>query len=104
MDSGLRQLLAHYAATVQPLAPPAPLGNAGGLSGASLWRFPSGRGLLIARRWPAEGPGPHELARMHDWLAMARHLGYIPAPLAGSDGRTFYETSEGLCELSPWLE
>ena len=88
MDEDLRAVLAGFPAAARPLTAPEPLGNAGGTSGARLWRFASGRGILVARAWPPDGPGPADLEQIHGWLAEAEGLGFVPVPVPGLDGRT----------------
>ncbi len=103
----LARLLAGYPALERPSAPPEPLGNAGGLSGARLWRYASGRGLLVARAWPPEGPNVAALERIHRWLRAANGpepgLGFLPVPLPALDGRTVHELGGRLWEVAPWL-
>jgi homoserine kinase type II len=99
----LSAVLACYPAIARPLSGPEPLGNAGGSSGARLWRFRSGRGLLVARAWPPDGPDREVLERVHRWLARATGLGFVPAPLPGLDGRSIRERSGRLWEVAPWL-
>jgi homoserine kinase type II len=100
----LSAVLARYPAIVRPCAAPEPLGNAGGGSGARLWRFASGRGSLVARAWPVDGPPEVVLLRIHEWLATAARLGMIPAPIAGLDGRTLQACAGRYWEITPWLE
>jgi homoserine kinase type II len=82
---------------------PCSLGNAGGLSGSSLWRFRAGLGELVLRAWPVDGRPREAIERVHGWVLAAAPLGFVPAPLAGLDGRTLYEKSGRLCELTPWM-
>src|SRR5947209_8367451 len=51
----LGAILSRYPAIARPLAEPECLGNAGGGSGVRLWRYASGRGVLVARAWPSPG-------------------------------------------------
>jgi homoserine kinase type II len=98
-----RAILSLYPAAEQPLAPPESLGNAGGSSGALLWRFRSGRGQRVLRGWPPDGPGADELARIHGWLRRLEHLTFIPRPLPARDGRTLHEHAGRVWEVAPWL-
>lgn len=95
-------ILSRYPAIIRPTSAPEPLGNAGGGSGARLWRFASGRGALVARAWPPDGPGRPELERIHRWLAEAEDLGFVPVPIAATDGRTLHDHAGLLWEVSPW--
>jgi Ser/Thr protein kinase RdoA (MazF antagonist) len=96
-------VLACYPASIQPLSAPEALGNAGGASGARLWRFATGRGLLVARAWPADGPRRADVDQIHRWLIAAADLGFVPVPLEGLDGQTCREHGGRLWEITPWL-
>jgi homoserine kinase type II len=99
----LERLLALYPAQARPLAPPTPLANAGGFSGARLWRFDSGLGPLVAREWPAVGPSPDALRRIHGWLVRLADLDFIPQPLTTLDGRTLVTHEVHVWEVTRWL-
>jgi Ser/Thr protein kinase RdoA (MazF antagonist) len=103
MNGAIAALLDHYAAGVRPLGPVEPLGNAGGLSGAKLFRFRSGRGQLVARRWPDAGRSLADLAIIHGQLRKAGDLGFVPVPLLALDGRTAIEFAGHVWEIAPWL-
>ncbi len=98
----LTRLTELYPAQARPLVPPVPLGNAGGLSGARLWRFESGAGPMVARAWPPDGPGPDALRTIHGWLARLTDLDFIPAPVATLDGRTLIDLDGRSWEVAPW--
>ncbi len=104
MYSQVESILERYPNSLRPSSPPAALGNAGGKSGASLFRFESTAGPLVLRRWPSRGLSRVEIERIHDWLALATGLSFIPAPLRALDGSTLQvDDSGGVWELSPWL-
>jgi Ser/Thr protein kinase RdoA (MazF antagonist) len=92
-----------YPADTRPITKVASLGNAGGLSGASLYRFRAGRGELVARRWPDGRRTPTVLANIHDWVGRAGDLGFVPVPLPTLDGRTVVEWHDQTWEISPWM-
>lgn len=92
-----------YPAPFRPTGPPIPLGNAGGYSGARLWRIAAPVGPIVLRLWPPDGPGRDGLEVIHGWLARARDLGFVPAPIPATDGRTTLEVEGRLWELAPWL-
>jgi Ser/Thr protein kinase RdoA (MazF antagonist) len=93
-----------YPADTRPITKVAMLGNAGGLSGASLYRFRAGRGELVARRWPdGRRTLPAVLANIHDWVARAGDLGFVPVPLPTLDGRTIVELGGRIWEIAPWM-
>ncbi len=100
---GWPAVLALYPARARPIAPPEPLGNAGGLSGARLWRFASGVGPLVARAWPVDGPDLASLGRVHGWLAEAGDLGFLPVPIPTLDGRTAVPDDGRIWEVAPWM-
>jgi Ser/Thr protein kinase RdoA (MazF antagonist) len=102
VPDALSHLLALYPAPARALAPPTPLGNAGGGSGARLWRFDSGHGPLVARAYPPDGPGPAVLARIHGWIARLADLDFIPVPLATLDGPTLVVLDASCWEVAPW--
>ena len=99
-----RTVLSRYPSAVRPSAGPEPLGNAGGLSGSLLWRFRAGPRALVLRAWPADGPPRPALERVHAWLAEAGPLGFVPVPIAATDGRTLVGHAGRLWEVGPWLE
>ncbi len=103
MISDLNAILTLYPSIAQPTLPPEPLGNAGGLSGARLWRYRSGLGLLVARAWPPDGPDRAVLEEIHAWLSATDPLGFVPVPIPGRDGRTLYEHHDRLWEITPWM-
>jgi homoserine kinase type II len=98
----LTAVLALYPAGERPVAPPEALGNAGGGSGATLWRYRSGRGIRVVRAWPIDGPRPQDLERIHGWLRRVSALDFVPVPLEALDGRTFHDRAGRLWELAPW--
>jgi Ser/Thr protein kinase RdoA (MazF antagonist) len=85
------------------MAEPEALGNAGGNSGVSLWRFDSGRGPLVARAWPTDGIDAGQLGQIHEWLFMANGLGFIPVPIRDRMGRTVQQLGGRLWDVSPWM-
>jgi homoserine kinase type II len=99
----LESILARYPADVRQISAIEPLGNHGGSSGARLWRFRSGRGLLVARLWPRDGPAREHLQRVHSWLAQAETLDFVPVPIPDRDGRTLHDRGGRLWELTRWL-
>jgi homoserine kinase type II len=104
MLDDLKAVLDRYPAIARPLGPPEPLGNAGGLSGSRLWRYPSGRGRLVARAWPEDGPPRLAIEQIHRWLRETNDLGFVPVPLAALDGRALQEHGGRLWEVAPWLD
>lgn len=103
MDAELAPVLALYPSSIRPIGPPVFMGNAGGGSGARLWKFATAQGPLVARAWPPEHPNRPTLAQIHGWLARASRLGFIPVPIAGLDGGTIQGRGGRLWEVTPWL-
>ncbi len=99
----IEQILAPYPRRYQPLAEAEPLGGAGGLSGARLWRYHSTEGVLALRAWPPHGPGRAHLEQVHRWLSLAVGLGFIPDPIQDRAGRTLQEYEGRFWELAPWM-
>lgn len=83
-----------------------PLGNAGGFSGASIWKLESAQGPLCVRRWPAEHPNVERLRFIHSVQFVARQNGllYVPEPKLTERGSTFCQDVEGrLWEVTEWM-
>jgi Ser/Thr protein kinase RdoA (MazF antagonist) len=99
----VEEILSRYPWRAQPVSPPQPLGGAGGLSGARLWRYPSAQGPLVLRAWPPHGTGREHIERVHRWLLMTADLGFIPIPIRDQQGRTIGEYDGRLWEITPWL-
>jgi Ser/Thr protein kinase RdoA (MazF antagonist) len=97
------ELLSQYPLDCRPLSKPQSLGNAGGASGAVLWRYESGRGVLVARAWPDPGRTLDEIERIHGWLSETSDLGFVPIPLRTMDGRTVLPFGGRIWDLSPWM-
>lgn len=97
-------ILAHYPPDCRPSVVDF-LANAGGLSGARIWRIVAPRGTLALRCWPIEHPTPERLQFIHAALrhAAARGVAFLPVPLTTTDGATFVNHAGHLWELTPWL-
>jgi homoserine kinase type II len=103
LDQAARQVLAQYpgfhaSETVLPV------GNAGGFSGARLWRLRAD-GPLCLRAWPPGSTSPERLRWLHGLLDTAREAGlsFVPAVLRTSRGTTWIEHSGRLWELTSWM-
>jgi homoserine kinase type II len=98
-------ILGRYPAVARPLSEPEALGNAGGLSGARLWRYSAGLGPLVVRAWPPgpDGPTREALERLHGWLLQVGRIGFVPIPVQDREGRTVQQCGGRLWELSPWM-
>ncbi|MDB5351545.1 MAG: hypothetical protein JWN86_2792 [Planctomycetota bacterium] len=102
MIASLATVLSRYPAAIRPLTPPESLGNAGGLSGARLWRFRSQLGPTVARAWPPGVTRTH-LAQIHGWLKRADRLDFVAAPFAAIDGATFQAENGIFWEVCRWM-
>lgn len=103
MNGALRAVLSRYPSWARPTSDPEPLGNAGGFSGARIWRVATARGILAARAWPVDGPDRAALSRLHALLAGAGGLGFLPVPIPAMDGRTVVAAEGLLWEVAPWM-
>jgi homoserine kinase type II len=101
--SVLDRVLARYPASLRPLSPPAPLGNAGGQSGSRLWRFWTGRGPYVVRAWPVDGPPAGRIREIHGWLQQLSGLDFIPVPEGDRFGETVQLAAGHCWEVSPWM-
>ena len=81
-----------------------PLGNAGGFSGARLWRLSTRSGTWCLRRWPKEYRRD-QLEFVHQVLRYAGRQGcqIVPIPIAALDGSTYLARHGYLWELTEWL-
>ena len=66
------------------------LGNAGGFSGARLWRIRSDDKCYCLRRWPREHPSRQRLSFIHRVLRHVASQGveFVPIPLETRSGET----------------
>lgn len=106
MDSrSVRHVLAAYDWLPSCLGPIQPLGNAGGFSGAELWRIEFPDQWLCLRRWPASHPSRSRLEFIHQVLFHAHRKGFrqFPLPYRTRDQRTFVSYEQRLWELTPWI-
>jgi len=80
------------------------LGNAGGFSGARLWRVDTGEEQFCLRAWPRE----QNSERLHWMHRVLSHLqqtpfGELPFPVPTDSGETIVNDRGTLWELSRWL-
>ena len=103
LDALLMGVLSEYPKSLQACSDPEALGNAGGLSGARIWRYESGVGTVAVRAWPQHRPERQTLERIHARLAEAAFLEFVPSPHAARDGATIQEAGSRFWEVSPWM-
>ncbi len=79
------------------------LGNAGGFSGARLWRIDSDRGDFCLRRWPKNSAV--NLAAIHQTLLVAHQAGLpVAAPILGLGQQTItLDAEQASWELAYWM-
>lgn len=82
-----------------------PLGNAGGFSGARLWKVVSPTQPLCLRRWPRQHPPADHLGWIHHVLRSCFDQGcsFLPVPLLSDQGQSFVRHDGCLWELAPWM-
>lgn len=81
------------------------LGNAGGFSGARLWKITTPAGTLCLRRWPPAYPTEAVLHKIHGVLGQAATQGMteFPVPLRHAGHDTVLKLRQALYELTPWM-
>lgn len=81
------------------------MGNAGGFSGARLWRIETDEGSWCLRRWPQSHPTPSQLSWIHQSLYQAADSGcdFLPLPLLNRNQGSHWEEHQHLWEIAPWL-
>lgn len=77
------------------------LGNAGGFSGAALWRVSIGPALFCLRRWPA-GTNSERVATI-DRILRRTNLSFLPIPLLSRRQQGVVSHDGILWTLSPWM-
>jgi len=104
MDQTHRLVLSYFPSWAQPLSEIQRLGNAGGHSGATIWRFRALIGELALRAWPAHGPGHAELETMHAWLRQAADPALpIAMPISTLANQTLLRQNGRSWQLEPWM-
>jgi Ser/Thr protein kinase RdoA (MazF antagonist) len=106
-----REVLEQYPLASSPrtrradAAPLALLGNAGGFSGARLWRVDSLAGRLCLRAWPSRESSAQRLSQIHRLMVLASEAGlrFVPVVLVTSAGGTWVEAAGRLWDLTTWM-
>ena len=82
-----------------------PLRNAGGFSGAAIWRVEGSAGRFCLRAWPPGRPTPQRLRMIHVWLRVAAEaaLDFVPRVIEESVGGTSIEYDGRLWEVTTWM-
>ncbi|MCX7702190.1 MAG: aminoglycoside phosphotransferase family protein [Gemmataceae bacterium] len=95
-------VLSHYS---HPPTSIQPLTQAGGFSGARLWRVITADGDWCLKAWPPRPDLETQLTRMHDWMRQGRAggLDYIPRIRRTRSGGTLVWTGEWAWDMSEWM-
>lgn len=103
MDQLAREVCQAFSVTADGFALE-PLGNAGGFSGARLWRVETAVGPWCLRAWPIGGHTTESLRPIHRLMQQAgRTLRFVPRLAAGRDGQATIIEAGGRCwELASW--
>lgn len=104
LDSYARNVLASYPALAGGTVLVS-LGNAGGFSGASLWRVQTAAGHFCLRAWPVGGMAGARLLAIHRWMASARQAGLdcVPGVMPTRFGPTWVVAAYRLWDLTTWM-
>jgi Ser/Thr protein kinase RdoA (MazF antagonist) len=103
LDDIARQVLARFD-LVQPTLGLVSYGNAGGFSGARLWRAKSVAGDVCLRAWPSGAVSSSRLQAIHDLMRAARAgLHFVPRLLETSTGSTWVSEDGRLWDASSWM-
>ena len=95
-------VLSRYPSAVETLDW-APLGPAGGFSGATVWHGDlAGQPTFALKAWPPGYPADR-LAVVHRWMASARHTGLVPAVVPTLDGGTLVEHAGRIWDVTAWV-
>jgi Ser/Thr protein kinase RdoA (MazF antagonist) len=80
------------------------LGNAGGFSGAQLWRVETDAGRHCLRAWPSRFAD--DLPRIHGWMRSARESGvdFIAAIHPTRSGQSWCDAAATRWDLTSWIE
>src|SRR4051794_11024682 len=101
----LGRVLSAYPPTVRT-AQWAPLGSAGGFSGARVWRGRTGSGGELCLKTHAPGADADRLERpVHRWMIAARTAGlqFIPRLEPTRDARTVVEAGGCVWDVTEWM-
>jgi Ser/Thr protein kinase RdoA (MazF antagonist) len=104
LDDIARQVLGRFD-LAQPTLGLVSYGNAGGFSGARLWRAKSVAGDVCLRAWPSGAVSSSRLQAIHDLMRAARGAGlqFVPRLLETSTGSTWVSEDGRLWDASSWM-
>jgi Ser/Thr protein kinase RdoA (MazF antagonist) len=83
----------------------ASLRNAGGFSGARIWRCRAGNHLYCLRAWPPGSITPEQIHFLHSLMSRASQegLAFVPAVHRSQSGQTWVNHAGRLWELVSWM-
>jgi Ser/Thr protein kinase RdoA (MazF antagonist) len=104
LDDIARQVLARFD-WVQPALGLVSCGNAGGFSGARLWRAKSLTGDVCLRAWPSEAISPSRLQAVHGLMRAASGggLNFVPRLLETCTGSTWVSEAGRVWDATSWM-
>jgi homoserine kinase type II len=80
-----------------------PLGNAGGFSGAQIWRVRLGLHDFALKRWSGKSPERHEWIVRLMCAAREACLAFVPKPIPTASGALHVEYLGELWDLTEWM-
>ncbi len=101
LSSQVASVLAHYP-PILALASWEPLGNAGGFSGARIWRGTTSDGPFCLRAWPIGRWDEKRIRLIHAALERCR-LPIVPTVVPTRDGCTYVQVQQQFWEITNWL-
>ncbi len=103
VDPATREVLSNYDGFIAGAAW-TPLGNAGGFSGARLWRgqTPDGRRLCL-REWPVARTTADRLFDIHQAMQVLAELPFVPEIWPTLDGSTWVQVDDACWEITTWM-
>ena len=102
-DPATRDVLSNYAPAFMEGSWTA-LGNAGGFSGAGIWRSElADGGEFCLRRWPTGKMNEDRLSVIHHAIAVLGALPFVPKIIPTNSGDTWVNDGEVLWEITTWM-
>jgi homoserine kinase type II len=103
LDDAAQEVLAAY-----PLGGPLAvefLGNAGGFSGARLWRIRTLNESWCLRAWPPDGIDADRLSHIHRWMSAPRRAGltFVPRVMRTTGQATWQRHGGRYWDLTDWM-
>jgi Ser/Thr protein kinase RdoA (MazF antagonist) len=99
-DADARAVLARYGLAG---AVSEPLGNAGGFSGARIWRVRLDEHQYCLKHWPVMSRERHAALIRLIWTAREAMLPFVPTPIPTSDGNWCVEGGTDLWDVAQWM-